>query len=106
MQNIKAGNKKCTTFYAIGATPQATTNKSPAEMLFGRKMKTKLPSIQIKSDDNKTRKIDTDTNFKVGDSVLLSTKDINDNSEKIRPSDNEEFSIPQESKEFNPYSTI
>ena len=70
------------------ATPHATTNKSPAEILFGRKMRTKLPSIQIKPDDNKTRKTDTEkkakmkkfadqtrkakkSNFKVGDSVLV-----------------------------------
>jgi hypothetical protein len=71
------------------ATPHATTDMSPGEILFGRKINTKLPGLTIKSPTHTTiRKKDKDrklkmkthfenkhcvkpSQFKVGDSVLI-----------------------------------
>jgi hypothetical protein len=71
------------------ATPHATTDMSPAEILFGRKINTKLPDLTFKSPThNMIRKKDKDrklkmkthfenkhcvkpSQFKVGDSVLV-----------------------------------
>jgi hypothetical protein len=71
------------------ATPHETTDMSPAEILFGRKINTKLPDLTIKSPTHNTiRKKDKDrklkmkthfenkhcvkpSQFKVGDSVLV-----------------------------------
>ena len=39
------------------ATPHGTTGVSPAEMLFGRKIHTKLPQIQLPSQDIKEEEI-------------------------------------------------
>jgi hypothetical protein len=43
------------------STPHATTDMSPAEILFGRKINTKLPDLTIKSPTHNTiRKKDKD----------------------------------------------
>lgn len=70
-------------------TPHSITGKSPAEMLFGRKLRTKLPNIQCLFQDLETRDRDSElknsmvsqkneklqrggaTNIKVGDQVLV-----------------------------------
>ena len=77
------------------ATPHSTTERSPAELLFGRKIKTKLPQLPSKKPDSpevaQTRKVHDDKklkqkhhfdtkhkaqpkNIKPGDKVLLKQK--------------------------------
>ena len=48
------------------ATPHETTDMSPAEILFGRKINTKLPDLTIKSPTHNTiRKKDKDRKLKM-----------------------------------------
>mgnify|MGYP001794878679 FL=1 len=51
--------------FAHRNTPHSITGKSPSEMLFGRKVRTKLPGIQSVFDDIETRDRDTEVKHKM-----------------------------------------
>ena len=89
------------------ATPHATTGQSPAEVLFGRKINTKLPNIQDKKEnDSKIRTRDSKEKRKM--------KEYFENKNKVKTSDlktGDKVLVKQEKKDklstpFNPTPLI
>ncbi|XP_069761609.1 uncharacterized protein [Narcine bancroftii] len=67
------------------ATPHATTGKSPAEVLFGRKIRTKMPEIKEIRDDQEMRDHDAE---KKGAAKLYADSRCGARYSAIRPGDN------------------
>ena len=63
-----------TYLFAYRATPHATTGVSPAELMFGRKLKTKLPQLDVDRQDLDEEVRDRDTTQKYKNKLYIDDK--------------------------------